>query len=356
MLHPTYDTNKSYIENYNSGPEVNFKIPKRVFRSTTKIWGFTLNSPIGVPAGPLLNSKYIELYSKLGFDIPVYKTVRTISRNSHAKPNCLMIDSSKQLTEKNIGQDIYPSDSSPKTVEEIAITNSFGIPSQSIEVWQKDIEKANKSLSKNQVMIVSCVGTPLEERDIINDFVFCAQKAIEAGARAIELNYSCPNVLSKEGSIYQDPSLSSTISQAVKRVIGHTPLMIKIGYIPTITHLENIIRANAPYIDGIAAINTISMKARSRNNDSALLGEGRLNSGICGSIIKDLALKMTGRINKIRQEGKYDFVLCGVGGIVKSGDINDYLDAGADIIMSGTGAMWNPLLAHEWQKQKTKLQ
>ncbi len=352
MLHPTYDIHKSYLENYNNGPQVDFEIPERISLPAVKIWDFTLNSPIGIPAGPLLNAKYVSLYAKLGFDIPVYKTVRTIEREAHPKPNCLMVDSSKSLTEKDISQSIYPFDRSPRTTQEIAITNSFGIPSKPVEIWQQDIETANKALDKDQLMIVSCVGTPLPQRNIIEDFVLCAEKAVEAGAKAIELNFSCPNVISKEGSIFQDPELSSTISQAVKKAINATPLMIKMGYIASKSHLEQILKANAPFVDGIAAINTISMQARLKNNQQALPGEGRLNSGICGSIIKDMALEMTKRIHHIRQKEKYDFILCGVGGIVGYQDIDDYLDAGADIAMSGTGAMWNPLLAHEWQKHR----
>ncbi len=352
MLHPTYDIHKSYDENYSDGPTCDFEIPSRVKLKPIKLWGYEVNSPIGVPAGPLINAEYIRLYAQLGFDLPVYKTVRTIERKVHPAPNCLMVDSHKQLTADDIGQSIYPFDREPETLDEIAITNSFGIPSKAIEIWQADVEKANTLMANDQLMIVSCVGTPLTDRGFIEDFVFCAQKVVEAGAKAIELNFSCPNVISNEGSIYQDPILSSTIAKAVKSAVKNVPLMIKMGYIANERRVLEIIKANAPFVDGIAAINTISMQARKKDGAQALPGEGRLNSGICGSIIKNLALEMTRRIHKIRQQHKFDFVLCGVGGIVSPKDIDDYLNAGADIAMSATGAMWNPLLAHDWQMHK----
>ena len=352
MLYATYDIGQSYRENYDQGPCVNFAIPQKIQLKPIKLWNFTINSPLGVAAGPLLNAKYIDLYARLGFDIPVYKTVRTVERLAHPLPNCLMVNSAHQLRPKDIGQVIYPCEAEPNTLSDIAITNSFGIPSKPIELWQADIEKANRSLDAHQLMIVSCVGTPLENRSLIDDFVLCAQKAVEAGAKAIELNYSCPNVISKEGSIYQDPLLSSAISKQVKYAIKDTPLIIKIGYMPSDQATEKVIQANAPFIDGIASVNTISMQVRNKDNTQALPGKGRLNSGICGCIIKDLALEMTERIVRIRQQQGFDFVVFGTGGVVDSRDIDDYLNSGADVVMSATGSMWNPFLAHDWQKSQ----
>lgn len=351
MLYSTYIIDKSYQENYDQGPFTDFLIPKKIQLKPIKLWNFTINSPIGVAAGPLLNSKYIDLYAKLGFDILVYKTLRTVQYLPHPMPNCLMVDSSKQLRQKDIGEVIYPCNTKPNKISDIAITNSFGIPSKRIDLWQEDIEKANRGLDTNQLMIVSCVGTPLESRSLIDDFVLCAEKAVEAGSKAIELNFSCPNVFSKEGSIYQDPFLSSTISKKVKSAIKDTPLIIKIGYMSSHEVTKKVIKANAPFIDGIAGINTISMQVRNKNDNSqALSGKNRLNSGICGHIIKDLALEMTKRIVQIRRQQGFDFVIFGTGGVICSSDINDYLNSGSDIVMSATGSIWNPFLAYDWKK------
>ena len=355
MLFSTYDITKSYDDNYESGPVVNFELPKLITSKPIKLWGYSIASPIGVPAGPLLNAKYIELYAKLGFDLPVYKTVRSTARNAHAWPNCLYIDSSRQLSASNIGNIIHPSNKQPLEFRDIAITNSFGIPSKEVEIWQADIEKSNASLSHNQLMIVSCVGTPLEDKNILDDFCLTAKLAIEAGAKAIELNFSCPNVASKEGSIFHDSVLSSKISKAVKRVIKDIPLMIKIGYIENEKLLEDVIVNNAPYVDGIAAINTISMQVQDKNGDQSLPGKERLKSGICGSIIKDISLGMVKRIINIKRKNNYDFIVCGVGGVVSTHDIDHYLECGVDIVMSATGAMWNPYLAHDWKKLQIQL-
>lgn len=42
-----------------------------------------------------------------------------------------------------------------------------------------------------------------------------------------------------------------------------------------------------------------------------------------------------------------DFAIIGVGGVMTPEDYLEYKNAGADIVQSATGAMWNPYLAQE---------
>ncbi|MCF6807059.1 hypothetical protein L3V79_01490 [Thiotrichales bacterium 19S9-12] len=354
MTNATYRIEESYQWNYENGPIFEGELPKRYHIKPINIWDFEINSPIGIPAGPLLNANFVALYARLGFDLPVYKTVRTVERQAHQAPNCCYLKDSHLLSEADILTSTITQKNQPQNISEISITNSFGIPSKSVESWQADIELANYSIDKNQLLIVSCVGTPnLEERNIIEDYTLCSQLAVEAGAKAIELNLSCPNVISKEGSIYQDPLLSSKITQAVKQAIGPVPLMIKIGYFDSERKLDDVIKANASFIDGISAINTIPMLVKDEFGNQALPGEGRLKSGVCGHVIHKLSVDMVKKIAKLKQINRYDFIICGCGGVMKQEEFNHFLDAGADIAMSATGAMWDPYLAHKWHLAQT---
>ena len=357
MYQSTYNINESYDENYYNGPFVDFDIPKNINKFSQdkhiKLLDCKLNSPIGIPAGPLLNANYINLYAKLGFDVLTYKTVRTIERHAHPQPNCLFINNKKYLTPEEINTTVYSTSDKIDNIDNINITNSFGMPSKTIEIWQSDIEQAQHYLKNNQLMIVSCVGSETKKRSIVDDFVLCAIKAVEAGAKVIELNYSCPNVISKESKIYQDYTLSSKISEKVKKAIKNIPLIIKIGYISDKTLLLNIIKSNAPFIEGISAINTITMQIKNKQGHQALPGENRLKSGVCGKMIKQLSFKMLKNIRTFRKTCKFDFIIISNGGITCTEDINEFLCAGSDIVMSGTGSMWNPLLAHNWKKSQT---
>ncbi|HTE48526.1 MAG TPA: hypothetical protein VK675_01300 [Candidatus Paceibacterota bacterium] len=49
----------------------------------------------------------------------------------------------------------------------------------------------------------------------------------------------------------------------------------------------------------------------------------------------------------LRKKNGYSYTIIGVGGVSTPSDFFEYRDAGADIVMSATGAMWNPYLARE---------
>src|SRR5581483_3692728 len=350
-LNPTYDIYRSYEANYQEGPFIKEKPPRREIRKKERFLGFEVNSRLGIPAGPLLNSRWILTYAELGFDLPVYKTVRTRATPSHPDPNCMFLKLKGQIKEEDFGKRLVATMEPPSALEEISITNSFGMPSRDPQVWQADIQKAKAGLGDGQLLIVSVVGTPAE-KDLAADYAKAAALAAEAGAPVVEINLSCPNVASGEGSVYTDPEFSSQVSKTVKRAIGAVPLLIKIGYISDPARLSRVIKANAPHVDGIAGINTLSFEVVNDRGTSALPGEGRLRSGVCGSAIRRCALLQAARVVELKQKEKYDFAVIGVGGVMTTGHIREYFNAGVDAVMSATGAMWDPFLAYKYWEEE----
>jgi len=100
-------------------------------------------------------------------------------------------------------------------------------------------------------------------------------------------------------------------------------------------------------VDGIAAVNTIPAKIYNDKGEQALPGQNRLVSGTCGAGIKWAGLNMVKRLKALRDELGMKFAIVGVGGVMSTADYYEYKNAGADAVMSATGAMWNPLLAQE---------
>jgi len=349
-MNPTYQVSQSYDWNFEHGPIFEKEIPKReIPAKKVELLGFKLNSRIGVPAGPLLNSNWIKLYAELGFDIPVYKTVRSVTRESHPQPNCVFVNTEKQFTTKNTGETIIGSLDELTSSEKITITNSFGMPSRDPKEWMTDIERANSFLAENQVMIVSVVGTPDVSENLEEDYARTAALAKEAGAKIIEANYSCPNVQSGEGSIFLDADFSAKISKTIRREIGDTPLLIKVGNFPDLNLMREVVEKNAEFVNGISGINTLTMKIVDSEKKQILTGEGRLTSGLCGFGIREIAQNFADELASLRGKLGKEFVICGVGGITKAADFTTRLQS-ADIAMSATGAMWNPLLASEYHR------
>lgn len=356
MLHkPFFDPEKSYEENYSEGPFGSFtdkKIYKQSGAPQYTVLGQKVYTPFGIPAGPLLNGKYVKAALDKGFDIPVYKTVRSKAYPCNQWPNVLSVQVKENLT-LDMAQDgilanhLYS--------EPIAITNSFGVPSFDPEVWQPDMAKAAVYAKKGQFVIGSFQGTTNATgnvQDYINDFVLTAKLVKETKVPVLEVNLSCPN----EGTAHllcYDLQRTKEVVYAIKEEIGNTPLLIKIGYFADQKALVALIRDVGSVVAGIVAINTIAAKILDEQGNQALPGgPGRLMSGVCGYPIKWAGEDMVKRLIKLRQEMNLNFTVIGVGGVTNVTDYKHYRDLGADAVMSATGAMWNPLLAQEIKQQK----
>lgn len=352
---PIYDPSLSYTENVNEGPFFNGDfIEREMPKNDTWVdfLGHRVASPIGVPAGPLLNSKWTTLSAQLGFDVLTYKTIRSSEYEGHPLPNILFVDTEGQLSGERMGETLRVALEKPKKMEDLGITNSFGMPSSSREFLVEDIARANKDIAEGQVLIISVVGTPREGEDFVEDFVRTAQIAASAGAQIIEANFSCPNVVSGEGNICYNPESVFKIASQIVKAIGDIPLIIKVGYYADSIVLQKVLIAAARAgVRAVCGINTIGMKVVDQYGNPAL-GENRLKSGVCGEPIQAAALDFVKRAVDINDKEKLNLEIIGVGGITLPGHFDAFIYEGAKIAMSATGMMWDPYLAMRYHKMK----
>lgn len=350
MLHePFYDPEKSYEENFKDGPFGAFadaEIIETPGEPRFDFFGYKVNSPFGIPAGPLINGKFVEGALRKGFDIVTYKTVRTRRYPCHPWPNVLSVDIPDKLTLKMAEGRLV---ADHRYHQPLSITNSFGVPSPEPDFWKKDMAEVVKKAGKGQVVVGGFQGTKEGGGDVasyINDFRTAARMIKETGAHVMEVNLSCPN----EGTAHLlcfDIERSAVIAQAIKEEVGTIPLIVKIAYYPDEEELRSFVRMLGPIVDGISAINTIAAEIVDKEGKQALPGEGRLRSGVCGHSIKWAGVEMVGRLKRFREELGLGFTIIGVGGVNTVEDFQEYRSAGADIVMSATGAMWNPYLAKQ---------
>lgn len=353
---PVYDIYKSYLENLEEGPFFEGRIPERVLPSQDKWFdflGFKVATPIGVPAGPLLNARWAIFAAEMGFDIVTYKTIRSKPHPAHPVPNMIYVDTKGTLNLSRAQETLCQAHSPPKNLDSLAVTNSFGIPSKDHTFLASDIALANASLSPGQVMIVSIVGTPREGEDFVEDFAACARVALEGGAKIIEADFSCPNVTTCEGNLFASPEMVFTISQRIKKTIGTVPLIIKIGVIEEREVLRQVMLAAAKAgVQAICGINTMSMKVVKENGEAAL-GEKRLKAGVCGAPIREVALDFVTQSRAINDAEKLGMTIMATGGATHPEHFDLFFKAGADVAMSAAGMLWDPYLAARYHEKKS---
>ena len=364
---PFYDVNRTYEDNYLQGP---FGAFAKVLQedcgpsaaqssapvqtaSGEDFLGFHVNLPFGIPAGPLLNERFTTAAFRMGFDLAVYKTVRSRAWGCNAFPNVLAVHP------KNADGSLIPGSAEldegvladTRCELPISISNSFGVPSRDPDEWQPDMKKAIEAAGSGQLLVPSFQGSRvdgMDQDDYIADHVTTARLVCETGAGLMEMNTSCPN----EGHnrlLCHDPHLVGRITEAVKNEIGDRPLVVKLAYIPNDADLEIMVKETAAHgtVQGFSTINTISAKLVDAHGNQALPGAGRDRSGVCGNAIRGAGLDMVGRLHAIREKLGLDFTIVGVGGVVRPEDYRAYREAGANAVMSATGAMWNANLARD---------
>ena len=351
---PFYDPAKSYLDNFEHGPfglfagtssHADFVSAKHVFL------GHAVAAPFGIPAGPLLNGKFVKAALDRGFDIPVYKTVRTHKYPCHPWPNVLAVK-----VEGDLGLD-RTLVAGHDYAEPLSITNSFGVPSFDPSFWQPDMADAAQHAGAGQVVVGSFQGTLPENGSVdayVADFVLAARLVKETGVKIMEVNLSCPN----EGTanlLCFDIDRSRRVVEAIKDEIGSIPLIIKMAYYKDEVRMEQFLHAVGNTVDAIESINTISAEILDASGKQALPGEGRLRSGVCGSAVKWAGLEMTRRLASAREALGMKFAIIGVGGVGSPADFDAYRRAGADAVMSATSAMWNPELAQQIKGQAHEL-
>ena len=348
---PIYDPAKTYQQNFDHGPFGAFADPSVIAQPGDPphtFLGHPVYLPFGIPSGPLINGAYVKAALDKGYDIPVYKTVRTHRYPCHPWPNVLAVKVTGDLTPANnhlTADEDY--------TEPLSITNSFGVPSFDPDFWQPDLASAVAHAQKGQVVVGSFQGTIPEHgtaTDYIADFALGARLLKETGVKIIEVNLSCPN----EGTanlLCFDTTRSRAVVETIKNEIGDLPLIIKCAYFADEAKLKQLIESVGPYVQGIASINTISAEVRDAAGTQALPGEGRLWSGVCGSSIKWAGLNMVARLAQLRNDLGLTYTIIGVGGAGSAQDYCDYRKAGADAVMAATSVMWNPMLAEQIKTQ-----
>jgi dihydroorotate dehydrogenase len=308
-----------------------------------------VNSRFGLAAGLGVNENWIELYSRLGFDILTYKTVRKFSWLAHPLPNFLFLKERKAL-DPDVVQVV--AEQQPADAVHAGSAGSIGMPSSDPKFWHEDIRRSRARLGPGQVLIVSIVATSqpgMSADAFVAEFEELAASVRRAGAQIVDANLSCPNVDKSEGEVYQNASLSGRIAAAVRRGAENLPVLLKTGEFRDATALTAFLLAVDGHADGVVMINGLS-RAIATETGAYAFGPKRPRAGVVGSVIFDIALANVRNATAVISAKKLGLKVVAVGGASSPERVRAFLDAGACAALAAWPAALDPYLA-SWVKE-----
>jgi dihydroorotate dehydrogenase (NAD+) catalytic subunit len=341
----TYRIDRSYSWNYEHAP----KLP-RVRRLPAppggRLFDYPLNSPLGIAAGPLLNSKWIEAYARVGYDVLTYATVRTSFAPAHVLPNIRAVENRDQVAVATRRSGMNG---------DLTLAISLGTPSMDPEVWRKDVRRARERVGKGQVLIVSVLGTlpPGGDREaLVADYAICARWAAEAGADAIEVHLAWPDPFADQPqAIYENLPLSAQILHRVRTSVS-VPVVAKFGAFRTPRLLHDTATKLAAWASGFTMVHGFQRRVVDETGNAAFDGAGRDRADIVGADTFPAASRQIAEMLAWRRAGCWDRAVLAVGGITTVERAHEMLREGANAVLVATAALYAPLFSVRFREQR----
>ena len=218
----------------------------------------------------------------------------------------------------------------PRLVETASgLLNSVGLENIGVEAVVRD--KAPIWAQWRVPVIVNIAGETKDEYAQV-----AARLEGVPGVSGIEVNISCPNILSGGMECGTNPKIAAEVTAAVKAVTS-LPVIVKLS--PNVTDiLEIAVAVCQAGADALCLINTVRGMALDINNRRPSLGA--MIGGLSGPAIKPIALYMVYKV-----AGVVKVPIIGCGGISCAEDAIEFIMAGASAVQVGTATLNNPQAA-----------
>lgn len=345
ISHGAYRLDRSYHWNYSHAPVLP-RVRRLAAGPGGMVFGRPLNSSLGVAAGPLLNSKWVEAYARLGFDILTYATVRSSFQPAYALPNIRHVDNHEQVAIV----------ARPATNGDATIAVSLGEPSMEPDVWRKDVRRARERIGRGQLLIVSVLGTHRPGTDaeaLIADYASCALWATEAGADVVEVHLATPDPFVEQlQMIYENVPLAARILHRTRTTVD-TPVLARLGPFKTPRLLHETATRLAPWAHGYVLVHAINRRVFDERGSPAFEGPGRERADVVGAQTFTVASRQVAEMLAWRKAGAWDRAILAVGGISTVERARDVLREGADAALVATAALFDPLFAARFRQIRT---
>lgn len=203
-------------------------------------------------------------------------------------------------------------------IVEGGVLNAMGLPNPGAEHF---IEAIRALKGDGVPVVASFFGAS------IDDFRDVAEILSEAGADALEVNVSCPNVQEELGMLGADCANTEKVTAAVKEV-SKPPVFVKLS--PNVTDIAEIAKAaELGGADAITAVNTLKGMAIDADFRRPILTN--VTGGLSGPALKSVALRCVWDVAQA-----VEVPVIGCGGVTTWRDAVEFMLAGASAVEVGT--------------------
>lgn len=283
---------------------------------TTQLMGLSFPNVLGIAAGFDKDAEVMWSIFGLGFGWLEVGSVSALPWKGNPKPRLRRL------------------------VDDQGMINRMGLPSQGVERVLKRIKRSRPPFPL--LVNVTKTGDPnITGQAAIDDFRLTVLR-IAPVADALVLNLSCPNT--EDGRTFEnDPAaLKELLDQVRMANTPKRPMLVKVSPDTGADGLRTIAEvAMKSGISGFVATNTTKTRHTIRHEDTAGLPPG----GLSGVPVRSLSLSAVSTLREFLGPGT---PIIGCGGIMDGRDVDDFMDAGANLVQAYTGFIYRgPLFARK---------
>ncbi len=266
------------------------------------VWGLRFRSPFGIAAGFDKNARLMPMLAALGFGFIEVGTVTLEPQEGNPRPRLFR----------------YP--------EAKAVINRMGFNNDGARVVASRIERWRETSDLQPPLFVN-VG---KNRDVplaaaADSYASC-YSIVAKHADVAVLNLSSPNTPSLR-DLQKPEHLEKLLATMASVRFGRQPLLVKIAPDLDEGQLAEICAVCTNFADGIICTNTTVDRLPGMNEAGGLSG-------------RPLLSKSSSVLARVRKLVGPAFPLVGVGGVFTAADVRTKFEAGADLVQSYTGFIY----------------
>ncbi|GAB3413374.1 quinone-dependent dihydroorotate dehydrogenase [Massilia agilis] len=287
------------------------------------VMGITFPNPVGLAAGLDKDGAYIDGLAALGFGFIEVGTVTPRAQPGNPRPRMFRLPQAQ------------------------GIINRMGFNNGGVDAFVANVQASRFYQDKLGVLglnIGKNADTPIERA--ADDYLICLRK-VYPYASYVTVNISSPNTKNLrqlQGASELDALLSQLKSEQARLADQHgryVPITLKIAPDIDADQVRNIADALLRHkIDGVIATNTTLSRDAVQG-----MPHGSETGGLSGAPVFELSNTV---IRGLKQELGNEIPIIGVGGIMRGGDAQAKIDAGASLVQLYSGLIYaGPALVRE---------